>query len=73
MDSTVILVLQEFKKALSTLDEALQADPKDVFVRDASVKRFEYSFELCWKTAKAHLSENNSICGTTTQSSEYYL
>lgn len=57
MDSTVVLVAQEFKQALLTLDEALQADPKNVFVRDATVKRFEYSFELCWKTVKAYLAE----------------
>lgn len=56
MDSTVSIVLQELKRALATLDEALQADPKNVFVRDATVQRFEYSFELCWKTAKIHLA-----------------
>lgn len=57
MDSTLTIVLQELRKALATLDEALKADPKNTFVRDATIQRFEYSFELCWKTVKIYLAE----------------
>lgn len=31
---------------------------RDIIKRDAIVKRFEYSFELCWKTIKEFLSTN---------------
>lgn len=58
MDQTLNLKLQEFKKALDTLQEALDIfDIKNILVRDATIKRFEYSYELCWKTSKAFLKE----------------
>lgn len=58
MDKTLSLKLQEFKKALDTLKEALDMfDSNNILVRDATIKRFEYSYELCWKTAKVFLKE----------------
>ena len=30
-------------------------------VRDAVIKRFEYTFELCWKTSKVFLSEKFGV------------
>ena len=57
MDSTLTLVLPDFKKALATLDEAVQADSNNTFVRDATIQRFEYSFELGWKTVKMYLAD----------------
>jgi nucleotidyltransferase substrate binding protein (TIGR01987 family) len=42
------------EKALSSLESAL-AQPKDEFTRDASIQRFEYTFELLWKTLKRYL------------------
>jgi len=58
MDKTLNLKLGEFKKALDTLKEAIDMfDQKNILVRDATIKRFEYSFELCWKTSKVFLRE----------------
>lgn len=58
MDKTLELKLQEFHKALDTLREALDKfDVKNILVRDATIKRFEYSYELCWKTSKVFLKE----------------
>lgn len=58
MDQTLNLKLDEFKKALNTLKEALDMfDLKNILVRDATIKRFEYSYELCWKTSKVFLKE----------------
>lgn len=58
MDKTLKLKLQEFKKALDTLKETLDMfDLKNILVRDATIKRFEYSYELCWKTSKVFLKE----------------
>lgn len=58
MDQTLNLKLAEFNKALSTLKEALDLfDLKNILVRDATIKRFEYSYELCWKCSKVFLKE----------------
>lgn len=60
MDQTLVYKLETFKKALTTLGEALDAhaqDEGDSFIRDASIQRFEYSFELCWKACKVFLLE----------------
>ena|SRR3989338_10563372 len=58
MDKTLDLKFAEFSKALSTLKEALDMfDLKNILVRDATIKRFEYSYELCWKTSKVYLKE----------------
>lgn len=58
MDKTLELKLQEFHRALDTLKEALDKfDVKNILVRDATIKRFEYSYELCWKTSKVFLKE----------------
>lgn len=58
MDQTLNLKLKEFKKALLTLQEALNLfDAKNILVRDATIKRFEYSYELCWKSSKVFLKE----------------
>ena len=58
MDQTLNFKLAEFSKALVTLKEALDMfDLKNILVRDATIKRFEYSYELCWKTSKVFLKE----------------
>lgn len=41
-------VLQSLNAALNRLDDAL-AQPKTEWTRDASIQRFEFSFELAWK------------------------
>jgi nucleotidyltransferase substrate binding protein (TIGR01987 family) len=50
-----------FQKALATLTAILQEKKTDI-VRDATIQRFEYTFELSWKLLKRYLeSENNVI------------
>lgn len=48
----------EFKKAVVRLQEAL-AQPKNDFLRDSTIRRFEFCIELAWKTSK-------KMMGTTT-------
>jgi nucleotidyltransferase substrate binding protein (TIGR01987 family) len=43
--------------ALSRLDFAL-AQPVNEFVRDSAIQRFEFTFELCWKSLKAYAQES---------------
>ncbi len=46
--------LADFTKALAKLEEALREDPTEI-VRDASLQRFEFCFELAWKTLRLFL------------------
>jgi len=48
----------DLKKATQRLDEALQAEKTDLN-RDATIQRFEFTFELTWKTLNNVLKENH--------------
>lgn len=59
------LDLSYLKKAAASLDAVLQAcqkDPSNDFLRDASIQRFEFTYELGYKTLKRYLelSEPNA-------------
>lgn len=60
MDQTLTLKLAEFQKALATLQEAITLE-KNAVVRDSVIKRFEYAFELAWKTGKVLLEEKFGV------------
>jgi nucleotidyltransferase substrate binding protein (TIGR01987 family) len=49
-----------FEQALGTLDEILSLDPT-VVVRDASIQRFEYTFEAAWKALKLYLYDQEGV------------
>lgn len=60
--SKLDLILEDFKKAVFRLKEVLEQQ-KNEFIRDATIQRFEICFDLCWKTIKTFLEEeNNVIC-----------
>lgn len=44
-------VTEEFTEVVLRLQDAL-AQPKNGFIRDSVIQRFEFSIELSWKTAK---------------------
>ncbi len=47
-------------RALATLDEALDARtnaPEDKLIRDACIQRFEYTYELAYRTLRRYLEE----------------
>jgi nucleotidyltransferase substrate binding protein (TIGR01987 family) len=51
--------ISSLKKALQTLDTglaALAATPEDKFIRDACIKRFEYSYETSHKMLRRYLA-----------------
>ncbi len=50
------VVVGQFSQAASRLAEAL-ARPKDAFMRDSSIQRFEFTFDLAWKALKVHLED----------------
>lgn len=52
--------LYSCQQALSALEEAIHL-PFSVIVRDASIQRFEYTFESLWKLIKSYLAEYEGI------------
>lgn len=46
-----LMTTEPFENALKKLQEAIE-QPKDEFIRDSVIQRFEFTFELSWKTAK---------------------
>ena len=48
--------LRLLESALSRLEKAL-AQPVDEFVRDSAIQRFEFTFELLWKSVKTYAEE----------------
>jgi len=59
-DQTLKLKLNEFKKALLSLEESLRMR-KSKLSRDSSIKRFEFSYELAWKTSKEFLRQIHGL------------
>jgi nucleotidyltransferase substrate binding protein (TIGR01987 family) len=49
----------EFEKAVTRLEEAL-AQPKNEFIRDSVIQRFEFCVELGWKTSAKVLGISSS-------------
>lgn len=45
-------LLDNYKKALKTLDEAMQSPPKSLLERDGIIQRFEYCLEISWGSSK---------------------
>ncbi len=56
----LILATQSAQRALHTLEEILHL-PVDTIVRDASIQRFEYTFESVWKLLKVYLQSQEGI------------
>ena len=48
------------RQALDTVMGILQ-EPKTPIVRDASIQRFEYTFEAAWKTAQLYLKTEEGL------------
>ena len=54
------LSLNAFSKALSSLEQIVHEE-KTPIVRDATIQRFEYTFELSWKTLRRYFEINNGL------------
>lgn len=49
------------RHALARLEEAL-ARPEDAIVRDASIQRFEFTFEMAWRAIQIHARRHGLDC-----------
>lgn len=47
----------KLEEALESLEDGLKAPPKNDLERDGVIQRFEYTFELAWKTGKKVLDQ----------------
>ncbi|MDP2218037.1 MAG: nucleotidyltransferase substrate binding protein [Methanolobus sp.] len=54
------LVANDAGRALRTLEEVLR-EPLSPIVRDASIQRFEYTFEVTWKLTKEYMKDVEGI------------
>ncbi len=52
--------LENLEKALHQFSDVLKESESSI-VRDASIQRFEFTYELCWKTLKNFLEEIHGI------------
>lgn len=49
--------VEPLKKALDSFKSALNPPPANDRERDGAIQRFEYTFELAWKTSKRFLAD----------------
>ncbi|OGP10098.1 MAG: nucleotidyltransferase [Deltaproteobacteria bacterium RIFCSPLOWO2_12_FULL_43_16] len=56
MNSKLQSLLQQFERAVGKLSDVL-GQKQDEYIRDSAIQRFEFTFELAWKTLKAFLEE----------------
>jgi nucleotidyltransferase substrate binding protein (TIGR01987 family) len=52
--------LENYENAAKQLAKALN-EPESEFIRDASIQRFEFTYELLWKTIKVFLEETHGV------------
>jgi len=51
--------LGDYKKAVGRLQEALEKKEFNELEKDGVIQRFEFTFELAWKTVKDYLEDQN--------------
>jgi len=56
MEPRLAAFIRSFQKAHQQLMKAL-VHPKDEFVRDSAIQRFEFTFELFWKILKLYAAK----------------
>jgi len=57
---------KEFSEAISRLEEAIR-QPENDMSRDSVIQRFEFSFELAWKTLQLYLEHQGLEAGSPRQ------
>lgn len=56
MSNKLDRLLQQFEHAVDSFSRVLDQE-KNEYIRDSAIQRFEFTFELAWKTMKAFLEE----------------
>lgn len=55
-------LLSDYTKALSRLNEAIQSNIDSDLLIDATIQRFEFTFELSWKLMQSYLNYQGTVC-----------
>lgn len=55
--------VEAYRRALSRLGEGLR-EPESALIRDACIQRFEFCFELAWKSVQQLLREQGQQCSS---------
>lgn len=63
----VILKYRDAQRAAKTLADILK-EPYSIINRDATIQRFEYTFEALWKFLKEYLKEKEGVIENTPKS-----
>ena len=53
-------ILQQFERAVGKFSDVLEQE-KNEYMRDSAIQRFEFTFDLSWKTMRAFLDERKGI------------
>jgi nucleotidyltransferase substrate binding protein (TIGR01987 family) len=56
MKNKIDNLICQFKDAFAKFQDVMQQN-KNEYIRDSAIQRFEFTFELMWKTLKAYLEE----------------
>lgn len=63
-DKEIMQKMENLSNAINRLGDALNQTPVDEFIIDATIQRFEFTFELFWKTLKYFLEHEGVEVGT---------
>lgn len=55
---------KNFESAVERLVDLRHKSGEPDVLRDATIQRFEFTYELCWKTLKFFLNEKGVLCST---------
>lgn len=56
-------ILNDLRRARERLQEAVDLEPTEIN-QDATIQRFEFNFELCWKLMKALVEFKGKSCSS---------
>jgi nucleotidyltransferase substrate binding protein (TIGR01987 family) len=60
-------LISQMENAIYRLSDVLKQE-KNEYIRDSAIQRFEFVFELVWKTLKTYLGEHGIIVATPRES-----
>jgi len=60
MESRLKFKITRAQKAFQTFEDILK-EPYSVIIRDAAIQRFEYTFEIVWKSLREFLKEKAGV------------
>ncbi len=54
-------IIKDFQKAIKKLEEVLKLEKTEI-IRDSAIKRFEFCFDLAWKSIKSFTKDQGIEC-----------